>query len=111
MMKNRIALIFLVTFSFSQLKAQELGTVDYEAAEQYIIECSRDWAESVVTGDSTLDNVEVRFFGDTAVAHGDETWVKKDGTTGRYVWTDIWVRRNGEWQIVAAQDAAASVNE
>ena len=150
MSKSRIVLMLLATGAFSLLQAEELDAIDYEAAEEYIIECSRDWAESVVTGDrtkrrvyfaddfvgtdtagnrydkaaitretgpaqyivsNTLNDVEVRFFGETAVVHGDETWVRKDGTTGRYVWTDIWVRRDGEWQIVAAQDAAASAND
>jgi ketosteroid isomerase-like protein len=118
----------------------------YAEDERYIIECSRDWAESVVTGDRSkrriyfaddfigtdtkgrrydkaqvtretgpakqiisnqIDDVSVRFFGDTAIAHGSETWVRKDGSTGRYVWTDIWAKREGRWQVVAAQDAAA----
>lgn len=52
-----------------------------------------------------MNSVKVRFFGETAIAHGDETWKKKDGSTGRYVWTDIWVFRDRAWQIVAAQDA------
>jgi ketosteroid isomerase-like protein len=51
-----------------------------------------------------LIEVEIRFFGDTAVAQGSEEWKKKDGTTGRYVWTDTWIRRGGKWQIVAAED-------
>jgi ketosteroid isomerase-like protein len=115
-------------------------------ARAYIVDCSRDWAASVVSGDRSkrrtyfaddfvgtdtrgrrydkatvtretgpaksivsnrLDDVDVRFFGDTAVAHGSESWQRKDGSEGRYVWTDVWVRRNGEWKIVAAQDAAA----
>ncbi len=115
-------------------------------AEAYIIDCSRDWARSVVTGDRSrrriyfaddfigtdtrgriygkpqvtretgpatsivsnrLDDVKVRFFGDTAIAHGSESWERKDGSKGRYVWTDVWVRREGSWQIVAAQDAVS----
>lgn len=53
-----------------------------------------------------LNDVVVRFFGaDFAVAQGDESWVRRDGRKGRFVWTDTWVRRNGEWRIVAAQDA------
>jgi len=118
-------------------------------AEKYIIDCSRDWAESVVTGDRSkrriyfaddfvgtdtkgriydkamvtretgpakqitsnhLDSVRIRFFGDTAIAHGSEGWERKDGSKGRYVWTDVWVRRNGQWQVVAAQDAAAPID-
>ncbi len=51
-----------------------------------------------------LDQLRVRFFGDVAVAWGSENWKRKDGKTGKYVWTDVLVKRNGKWQIVAAQD-------
>jgi ketosteroid isomerase-like protein len=56
-----------------------------------------------------LNQVRVRFFGDTAVAQGSETWEKRTGVPnrGRYVWTDTWVRRNNKWQIVAAEDVSA----
>jgi ketosteroid isomerase-like protein len=57
-----------------------------------------------------LDDVKVRFYGNTAVAQGDETWVKrKDSSTARFVWTDTWVLRNDKWQIVAAEDLIAAV--
>ena len=57
-----------------------------------------------------LNDVKVRFYGNTAVAQGDETWVKrKDSATGRFVWTDTWVLRNDKWQIVAAEDLIAPV--
>ncbi len=51
-----------------------------------------------------LNEVKVRFYGDTAVAQGSESWERKTGEKGRFVWTDTWIRRNGEWQIVAAED-------
>ena len=54
-----------------------------------------------------LNDVIVRFYGDTAVAQGSETWEKRNGKRGRFVWTDTWVRRNGRWQIVAAEDLIA----
>lgn len=50
------------------------------------------------------DCVHVRFFGDTAVAQGSETWTKKGGKRGKFVWTDTWVNRRACWQIVNAQD-------
>jgi len=57
-----------------------------------------------------LNDVKVRFYGNTAVAQGDETWVKrKDSSTARFVWTDTWVLRNGKWQIVAAEDLISPV--
>jgi len=59
--------------------------------------------------DCQLGEVKVRFFGDSvAVAYGSESRIEKaaNGTEARrcQVWTDTWLRRNGHWQIVAAQD-------
>jgi Domain of unknown function (DUF4440) len=53
-----------------------------------------------------LVDVKVRFYGDAAVAQGSEAWEKRSGERGRYVWTDTWIRRNGKWQVVAAEDVA-----
>lgn len=55
------------------------------------------------------NDIKVRFYGDSAVAQGDETWERRSGDPlrGRFVWTDTWVRRNGKWQIVAAEDLIA----
>ncbi len=55
-----------------------------------------------------LDSASVRFFQNTAVAVGSETWTRKrnDGSTfqGKFIWTDTWVKRNNLWQIVQAED-------
>lgn len=57
----------------------------------------------------SLDEADVRFFGDdAAVVYGAEsrTVTLPEGKQERrcLVWTDTWLRRNGRWQIVAAQD-------
>ncbi len=57
-----------------------------------------------------LNDVKLRFYGDVAVAQGDETFTKRDGARGKFVWTDVLVRRDGEWRIVAAQDAMTSAS-
>ena len=59
--------------------------------------------------DCQLGDVKVRFFGDSiAIAYGAESRIAKDkdGTEAKrcQVWTDTWLKRNGQWQIVAAQD-------
>jgi aminopeptidase C len=54
-----------------------------------------------------LNEVKVRFYGDTAIAQGDESWERRSGERGRFVWTDTWIRRNGRWQIVATEDLVA----
>ncbi len=50
-------------------------------------------------------NVTVRFFGNAAVAQGNETWTKlADSTSTKSIWTDTWIYRDRKWQVVAAQD-------
>jgi len=64
---------------------------------------------NVLSRDCQLGQVKVRFFGDSiAIAYGEENRIRKaaDGTEAKrcQVWTDTWLKRNGQWQIVAAQD-------
>jgi ketosteroid isomerase-like protein len=59
-----------------------------------------------ITVSNHVNDINVRFYGDTAVAQGTETWeVRRPAPKrGSYVWTDTWIKRNGKWQIVAAED-------
>ena len=52
--------------------------------------------------------MKVRVFGDTAVVTGtDDEISMEDGkkSTDHYVWTDVFVKRNGKWVAVASQTA------
>ena len=56
-----------------------------------------------------LHDAKVHFFGENiAVVYGSESSIRKasDGKeyTRSLVWTDTWLKRNGKWQVVAAQD-------
>ena len=56
-----------------------------------------------------LDDAKVRFFGeDVAIIYGSEHAIGKDKTNPDakqcQVFTDTWLKRNGKWQIAAAQD-------
>jgi len=55
------------------------------------------------------NEVKVHFFGDNvSILYGSESaiWKAADGKerTRKLMWTDTWLKRNGKWQIVAAQD-------
>ena len=62
----------------------------------------------------TLDDAKVRFINvsgkddDIAIIYGSEHSIGKDKSHPDakvcQVWTDTWMKRNGKWQIVAAQD-------
>ena len=77
------------------------GTLHTKQAEIDGMRTSHDAVAS-----NHVNEVKVRFYGDTAIAQGSETWELKAGEPrrGRYVWTDTWLRRHQQWQIVAAED-------
>lgn len=50
------------------------------------------------------DDLTIRFYGQTAVVNGSESWKLKSGKAGKFIWTDVFVKRNGKWQVVASQD-------
>jgi len=59
--------------------------------------------------DCRLIDAKVRFFGDDlAMVYGSESSVPKakDGAERSrcLIWTDTWLKRSGNWQIIAAQD-------
>ena len=59
--------------------------------------------------DCRLLDARVRFFGESlAMVYGSESSVRraKDGSEKPrcQIWTDTWLKRNGKWQIIAAQD-------
>jgi ketosteroid isomerase-like protein len=59
----------------------------------------------------SLDNFEmgpmqVRIFGNTAVVTGSDTENSVENgkdTSGKYIWTDVFVKQNGKWRAVASQ--------
>lgn len=55
---------------------------------------------------SRVDYVNFRHIGNTVIAQGAETHTRRDGGADlRLIWIDIWMFRNGRWQVVASQDS------
>ena len=62
--------------------------------------------DAIPTLINTNDQVVVRVYGDAAVATVLSTWKAADAATGdQYQATHVWVKRQGRWQMVAAQVA------
>jgi hypothetical protein len=58
-----------------------------------------------------LDDVKVRLFTDSlAMAYGNERSTRKlqgqPEAVRCLVWTDTWLKRDGKWELIAAQDNA-----
>jgi hypothetical protein len=69
----------------------------------------RDEKAARTAHDCGLDEAKVRFFGDShAIVYGREHAVGKNksqpNTKVCQVWTDTWMKRGGQWQIIASQD-------
>ena len=59
----------------------------------------------------TVGERKVRVFGDVAVVTGtqdEKSSYKGKDSSGHYVWTDVFVKRQGKWQAVVSQWAPAS---
>jgi ketosteroid isomerase-like protein len=62
---------------------------------------------------SSLDSIEmgpmkVRIFGNTAVVTGSDTEKSTEhgkDSSGKYIWTDVFVKQKGTWRAVASQSA------
>jgi ketosteroid isomerase-like protein len=96
------------TSAIDRILADDFIGVDPEGHlynKQRMIDETRNAPKYFVS--NRLNDVKVRFYGNTAVAQGSETWEKRSGERGRFIWTDTWLQRNGRWQIVAAEDLIA----
>ena len=61
---------------------------------------------SGTTASITLDPMKVRIFGDVAIVTGGDTeksTYKGKDSSGHYIWTDVFAKRNGQWQAVSSQ--------
>ena len=67
----------------------------------------------VKSASNSLDSIQmgpmkVRLFGNVAVVTGSDTEKSKEygkDSSGKYVWTDVFVKQNGKWKAVASQSA------
>ncbi|MGZ5926306.1 MAG: nuclear transport factor 2 family protein [Rhizomicrobium sp.] len=54
----------------------------------------------------TVDYVHLRYASpDVIIAQGGETALTKSGKRHSLIWTDVWMLRQGKWQIVTSQDS------
>lgn len=52
---------------------------------------------------SKLEDVKVRVHGDTGIVHARYVWAFADGRSGVTVYTDVYVRKSGQWRVASAK--------
>ncbi len=63
----------------------------------------RDTAEGPNVADYKLVQVQVRIYGNVALVQATGAFTRKDGSTGKSRYTDVYVRNGKEWKAVSAQ--------
>jgi uncharacterized protein DUF4440 len=63
--------------------------------------------------DCRLGEVKIQLFGDfLAIAYGNESSLREEKNGKEWkrclAWTDTWLKRSGQWRIIAAQDAVVA---
>ena len=56
-----------------------------------------------------VQDVSVEFFGDAAVVQARTEYERADGARGQTRYTDIWIGRDGRWQVLCAQITAVAM--
>jgi hypothetical protein len=88
-----------------RILAEDFVGVDIDGSHYSKADAIKDYrTKPAEFASNHLNEVAIRFYGDAAVAQGSESWMKKDGTLGKFVWTDTWIKRDGKWRVVAAED-------
>ena len=93
--------------AFEQIVADDWIAVNPDGKSQTKAERAAEIKTAHVVS-ATLGDMRVRVFGDTAVVTGtDDEITMTDGkkSSDHYVWTDVFVKRNGKWLAVASQTA------
>ena len=93
--------------ALSRILADDWIGIDFEGTVLNKLQALQGIASDSGSLESTvLRDMKVWVYGDTAVVTGTDTetgdYHGKD-SSGRYMWTDVFVRRGGRWQAVSSQ--------
>jgi ketosteroid isomerase-like protein len=93
--------------AFEQIVADDWIAINPDGKSQTKTERAAE-IKTARTASATLGDMKVRVFGDTAVVTGTDdeiTMIDGKRSSDHYVWTDVFVKRNGKWLAVASQTA------
>ena len=95
------------TAAVDKFVADDWVGIDFEGKSVTKAEAMADMKSGASTTQSfEIGPMKVRELGNTAVVTGSDTeksTYKGKDSSGKYVWTDVWVMRDGRWQAVASQ--------
>jgi ketosteroid isomerase-like protein len=101
--------------ALNRILAEDWIGIDFEGTVLTKAQALRGISSDSATLESTvLRDMKVRVYGNTGIVTGTDTekgeYHGKD-SSGKYLWTDVFVRRNGRWQAVSSQSTKLATPE
>jgi hypothetical protein len=93
--------------TLDRILADDWIGIDFEGTVLTKPQALRDINSGSASLESTvLSDMKVRIYGNTAIVTGTDTEKSEyhgRDSSGKYLWTDVFVFRNGRWQAVSSQ--------
>ena len=94
--------------ALNRILAEDWIGIDFEGTVLTKPQALRDISssDSGSLESTVLSDIKVRIYGETAVVTGTDTEKSEyhgQDSSGQYLWTDVFVYRNGRWQAVSSQ--------
>jgi ketosteroid isomerase-like protein len=93
--------------ALNRILAEDWIGIDFEGTVLTKAQALRGIRSDSASLESTvLRDMKVRVYGNTAIVTGTDTEKGEyhgQDSSGKYLWTDVFVRRNGRWQAVSSQ--------
>jgi ketosteroid isomerase-like protein len=101
--------------ALNRILAEDWIGIDFEGTVLTKAQALRGISSGSAALESTvLRDMKVRVYGNTAIVTGTDTekgeYHGRD-SSGKYLWTDVFVRRNGRWQAVSSQSTKLATPE
>jgi len=87
---------------YEEILAEDFVNTRPDGAFMSRAEFLAQFARPVTISNLDADDVRIRVLGDFALIHARMTYTNPDGTPGVGRYTDIYARRGGKWQCIAA---------
>ena len=89
-----------------QYEADDIVSIDPGGRVTDKVQDKKDISGDLKFQSNEISDLKIHVFDNTAVVAGTSTLTgafKGEDISGTYRYTDVWVKRNGKWQVVASQ--------
>jgi ketosteroid isomerase-like protein len=88
---------------YRQHLAEDFVCIESDGSVLNKIQFLKNTAKGPDVANYTLQEVEIRIYGNAALVRATGIWTRADGTMGMSRYIDVYVKESAEWKTVSAQ--------